>query len=129
MSMTDKRDKDLNLVDGLYHDLAEQDAKSGKLSAKERAQLDQIKNATDDALKLARQRALEAAREERLAAGKASIPESILAMSREAIVERIRAFIERFPGRLAVQHRQLDDTPVEDLRSMLVDIQAIDTDR
>jgi len=122
--MTTKKDKDLNLVDGLFHDIAEDEAQRGKLSANEREALKDVEDVARQAALRARQEVLEQARKERLAAGKLSVPARILAMTKEAIVDRIRELDQLFPGKLAVQHRKLEEESDDDLRTLLADIEA-----
>lgn len=122
--MTTKKDKDLNLVDGLFHDIAEDEAKRGKLSANDREALKEVEEAARQAALRARQELLEEARKERLAVSKPSVPARILAMTKEAILERIRELDQLFPGKLAVQHRKLDEESEGDLQTLLGDIEA-----
>jgi hypothetical protein len=122
--MSDKDKKDLKLVDGLFHDLAENEAKRGKMSAKDREAVEEVKVAARSAIQEARRAALTGAREERLDAEKPALPERILKMTKDAIIERLRELEAMFPGEVAVQHRKLEDTPLEDLRSLLADFEA-----
>ena len=122
--MTTKKDKDLNVVDGLFHDMAEDEAEHGKLSANDRAALDEVNDVAKQAALRARQELLEQARQERLAAGKPSVPARILAMTKDAIVNRIRELDQLFPGKLAVQHRKFEEESVNDLRTLLADFEA-----
>ena len=122
--MSTKKDKDLDLVDGLFHDLAVDEAEHGKLSAHDREALNQVAEASRAAALRARQDLLEQARKERLAAGKPSVPARILSMTRAAIVDRIRELEELFPSKLAVAHRQLEEVSDDDLRTLLADIEA-----
>jgi len=122
--MTTKKDKDLNLVDGLFHDIAEDEAHRGKLNANDHEALREIEDAATEAARRARQQLLEQARQERLAAGQPSVPARILAMTKDAIVARLRELDQLFPGKLAVQHRKLEEETVDDLRTLLADLEA-----
>lgn len=122
--MTDKKKKDVELVDGLFHDIAENESKRGKMSEADRAEVADAKAMARSAIQDARNGALEAARQERLAAEKPSLPARILSMTKDAIVARLRELEQMYPGQLVVQHRKLEDTPVDDLRSLLADFEA-----
>jgi len=122
--MTTKKDKDLDVVDGLFHDMAEDEAQHGKLRANDRAALGEVNDVAKQAALRARQELLEQARQERLAAGKPSVPARILAMTKDAIVNRIRDLDQLFPGKLAVQHRKFEEESVDDLRTLLADFEA-----
>ena len=122
--MTDKKKKDTNLVDGLFHDMAEDEATRGKLTDHARAEVDEAKAMARSAIQDARNGVLEDARRERLAAKKPSLPTRILSMTKEAIVDRLRELERMYPGQLVVQHRKLEDTPLDDLRSLLADFEA-----
>jgi hypothetical protein len=122
--MTTKKEKDLELLDGLTHDLAVDEAEHGELSPEDRDAVGEIKQSARSAILEARRRLLDQAREERLAAGRAPLPARILAMTKEAILDRLRQLDAMFPGQVAVQHRSFEDTPVDDLRTLLADIEA-----
>ena len=127
--MTDKPDKakkDAELLEELMGKVSEAEAGEAERhveSPEGQAALRQLQQHTEDVLRRARQRALEAA-----AAGAPArsrpVPQRILAMTRDAILARLEELRDMLGGELAVQYRDLEDQSLDDLRSLLADIES-----
>lgn len=116
--MSPDDDRDEAFLDALTHALAEIEVVSDDEKAKRQQHAMSV-------LKEARREVLRQAREERKRRGPRSIPARILAMTRDAILERFREIEANFPGQLALQHRKFTDAPLEDLQSLLADAEYL----
>jgi len=126
--MTTNPDKPENDVEAL-EELMDKAADADEMEAERHVQspegqraLREIEEHSEQVIREARRRALEAA----ASGGRRTtptIPQRILAMTKEAIVARIEELRGIFDGALAVQYRDLDAQSVDDLRSLLAEIE------
>lgn len=117
-----KRDKNLRILDAVYHEAALIDADEGRMTPEMRRDADAIIAFTQARLAEMRRTELqrEAARARTVAA---SVRPSILAMTRDGIVARLRALCTAEPGALFA-HRDLAAMTDDDLRTALEDAEA-----
>lgn len=131
--MSDKAEKGCSFLDALAGDAAWDVLESSealKAELQKHADLDEtvtrLRASAKRNIASLRRELLSKARAERLQAEQARRPvqQPLPGLSRSTILERISELARLYPGRLAVQHRELDSIPDDDLRSLLEDLEA-----
>ncbi len=117
------RDKNLRILDAVYHEVALIDADEGQMSRDERRDADAIMAFTQ--ARLAELRRAEFRRDAaRAQVAAAKVRPSILAMTRAAIVARLEMLGATAPGAIFA-HRGFDEVAEDDLRTALEDAEAL----
>ena len=120
-----------NVLDAIYHETAIDVSESVALTKAELAHfglkledsIAKLDTQVQSALAARRRAKLVRAHDERLRGFGTKVAE-VAAMTREAVVARIEQLQLRFPD-FQVAHRDLRAIPEEDLRSLLVDLEAL----
>lgn len=123
---SDKPDRDVKQLEELMDKVSDAEAAEAERhvrSAEGQRALRELQEHSEQVIREARQRALEGAAAGPPETGR-PIPQRILAMTRDAILARLEELRDRFGGELAVQYRDLDDQSIDDLRSLLADVEA-----
>ena len=117
-----RRDKNLRILEAVYHEAALVDADERRMTPEMRRDANAIMAFTQS--RLAELRRAEFHREAaRARVGAASVRASILAMTRDAILARLRALYSQQPGALFA-HRDFDAMTDDDLRTALEDAES-----
>lgn len=119
-------EQDVAFLDAVSHELAmaaSEEAAGQPESAEERAMVDAVDRKARDVLRTLRRDAFEELRCTRSTRNRRGIPERIAAMTREAIVERLRELHRIAPVRYQFGYRKLEALSLKELRLRLTDIE------
>lgn len=134
--MSENAIKKARVLDALFHELAVEVSKSRFLTEKELNDFDiqlddavkKLESQARQAIAEARRNRLAQARYERLASERTLSFRKFAGLSKEAIVARLSQLQLEFPGRLQVEHRDLNACSEDDLRSLLADFEDLLSD-
>ena len=118
--MSDKARRDLTFLNTLLHDMAT----GAEDVLEDEAAVDELLNFARSAMAEQRRKRLEVARAQRLAKRSSGRIRNYAQLGRQQILEMIEGLRQSFPG-IAVQHRELEGMPMEDLRSLYEDLEAL----
>lgn len=119
-------DKDRQLLDELTSELAAAEADKAikrPESADERAALDQHQAKTGALLERLRKDAFDELRGSRRATARRTLPQRILDMTRDAVLDQLRKLEARAPSELQAAYRQLAILETDELRVLLDDVE------
>jgi hypothetical protein len=126
--MTD-HDKNTTLILTMARELAQADADrvfDRPETPEEKAAIDRLDAGARDMLARLRREAFEEIRRTRPSRARPTMPARIMAMTIEAIRNRLRELEAQWPGAVqAAAYRKLDDMGLEELRALLADLEDV----
>lgn len=124
--MTNKKKDDAALIDALSDEVAKADAQKivkRPETPEETESIDRLDAHARNLLQDIRRRSFEEIRQTRTEPARRALPARILAMARDAILERLRELETQAPVELQAAYRKLDQLGNDDLRVMLADLE------
>lgn len=121
-------ERDMDFLDAISHELAMVEAEGVTRqpeTAQEKALIDRVSKTARRQIRALRRKAFDELRKARAEPELGSLPARILAMTRDAILERLRDLELGAPVEFQVAYRKLDELALDDLRVMLTDVEEI----